>query len=105
MAHKSPILTNEEILPDLGRIFSTAIDKPVQVAVRISMTRVLLLVDNDIAFMSHDMKDVVYYWPLLVDLLGIPEDVLHVTELTLILEPKELPELTLGLHPLRKEQS
>ncbi len=96
------ILRNEDIIPQLERIFSRVFDKPNHVQLTVNSDLLILIVDGIVLLAVTKKEDIHSCYPLLCNALGIPQDVLQVTSLELILEPDSLPVLTLTCHPTSK---
>ncbi len=96
------ILRNEDIIPQLERIFSVILPKDERVKLVMLVYSVRLTSHDEELFCTHSSELASYYYPLVGKLLNIPVDLLEVTSLELILEPDSLPVLTLTCHPTSK---
>ncbi len=96
------ILRNEDIIPQLQRVFSLAFDKPKHLQLTVDSNLLRLIVDGIVLLAVTNKEDIHSCYPLLCKALGIPQEVLRVTSLELTLEPDSLPVLTLTCHPTSK---
>ncbi len=96
------VMRNEDIIPQLERVFSLVFDKPNHVHLTVDLDLLVLRVNGFMLLAVTNKEEIRSCYPLLCKVLGIPQDVLKVTSLELTLEPDSLPVLALTCHPTSK---